>query len=95
MISTKSRIIFIKMNLTLDNLSQHLRRRRRELGVTQADLARLAGLSLHGVSDIETAKGNPTLETLLKLLDALGLRIVIQPESPEALSSPEKLKARR
>jgi y4mF family transcriptional regulator len=87
--------MFIKMNFTLDNLSQLLRRRRRELGVTQADLARLAGLSLHGVSDIETGKGNPTLETLLKLSDALGLRIVIQPEAPEALSSPESRKAGR
>lgn len=87
--------MFIKMNFTLDNLSQLLRRRRRELGVTQADLARLAGLSLHGVSDIETGRGNPTLETLLKILDALGLRIVIQPELPEALSEPEKLKTKR
>ncbi len=87
--------MFIKMNFTLDNLSQLLRRRRRELGVTQADLARLAGLSLHGVSDIETGKGNPTLESLLKILDALGLRIVIQPELPEALSDPEKLKTKR
>lgn len=87
--------MFIKMNFALDNLSELLRRRRRELGVTQADLARLAGLSLHGVNDIETGKGNPTLESLLKILDALGLRIVIQPELPEALSDPEKLKTKR
>jgi transcriptional regulator with XRE-family HTH domain len=83
------------MNFTMDSLSQLLRRRRRELGVTQADLARLAGLSLHGVSDLETGRGNPTLETLVKLTDALGLRIVIEPELPEALSGPENLEARR
>jgi len=70
------------VNIESSHISKIIRERRRELGVSQADLARLSGLSLHGLSDIETGKGNPTLQTLLKLLNVLGLRISIHPASP-------------
>lgn len=72
------------MNISLAEISKTLRERRRELGVSQADLARLSGLSLHGLSDIETGKGNPTMETLLKVLQVLGLEILLKPTSPQA-----------
>ena len=78
--------IFIIVNATLKDVSKTLRERRRELGVSQADLARLSGLSLHGVSDIETGKGNPTLETLLKLVEVLGLGILLKPTKPESFT---------
>jgi y4mF family transcriptional regulator len=72
------------VNIESSHISKIIRERRRELGVSQADLARLSGLSLHGLSDIETGKGNPTLQTLLKLLNVLGLRISIHPASHSA-----------
>ena len=68
-------------------ISKTLRERRRELGVSQADLARLSGLSLHGLSNIETGKGNPTVETLLKVLQVLGLEILLKPSAPEAYTN--------
>jgi y4mF family transcriptional regulator len=74
--------IFIEMNIVFAEISKTLRERRRELGVSQADLARLSGLSLHGLSDIETGKGNPTMETLLKVLQVLGLQILLKPTAP-------------
>jgi y4mF family transcriptional regulator len=70
------------VNIESSHISKIIRERRRELGVSQADLARLSGLSLHSLSDIETGKGNPTLQTLLKLLNVLGLRISIHPANP-------------
>jgi transcriptional regulator with XRE-family HTH domain len=70
------------VNIESSHISKIIRERRRELGVSQADLARLSALSLHGLSDIETGKGNPTLQTLLKLLNVLGLRISIHPANP-------------
>jgi transcriptional regulator with XRE-family HTH domain len=70
------------VNIESSHISKIIWERRRELGVSQADLARLSGLSLHGLSDIETGKGNPTLQTLLKLLNVLGLRISIHPANP-------------
>ncbi len=63
-----------------------LRERRRELGVSQSDLARLSGLSLHSLSDIETGKGNPTLGSLSKLLQVLGLEMSFQPSAPEIIA---------
>lgn len=74
------------MNFNLAQISNILRKRRLELGVSQADLARLSGLSLHGLSDIETGKGNPTLGSLLKLVEALGLQILLKPTAPEAFT---------
>lgn len=74
------------MNTESAHISKIIRERRRELGVSQADLARLSGLSLHGLSDIETGKGNPTLQTLLKLLNVLGLQISIHPANPTAFT---------
>jgi len=56
-----------------------------ELGVSQIDLARLSGLSLHSVSDIETGKGNPTLDSLIKLLNVLGLVIRLEPSAGGAV----------
>jgi transcriptional regulator with XRE-family HTH domain len=74
------------VNIESSHISKIIWERRRELGVSQADLARLSGLSLHGLSDIETGKGNPTLQTLLKLLNVLGLRISIHPANPTAFT---------
>ena len=75
------------MNVSFAEISKTLRERRRELGVSQADLARLSGLSLHGLSDIETGKGNPTMETLLKVLQVLGLQILLKPTEPGAFTN--------
>lgn len=78
------------MNVILIDILKTLRARRLELGVSQADLARLSGLSLHGLSDIETGKGNPTLETLLKLVQVLGLQILLKPTPPAAITNAAK-----
>ena len=81
--------IFIIVNSELTAISSRLRERRLELGVSQVDLARLSGLSLHSVSDIETGKGNPTLDSLIKLLKVLGLVIRLEPSTGGAVD--EKL----
>jgi y4mF family transcriptional regulator len=56
-----------------------LRRRRKTLGLAQADLAAQAGVSVHTLSDLESGKGNPSLDVLERLFDYLGLRVVIEP----------------
>ena len=49
------------------------------LGITQAHLADLAGVSLRTIAAIERGHGNPSLSTLCKLADVLGaeLKLVI------------------
>ena len=56
-----------------EELGNRIRSRRLTLGLKQRSLAEIAGLSVHGLSDIESGKGNPTLAVLNQLADALGL----------------------
>ena len=58
------------------DFSNILKERRTRLDISQADLAEMAGVSLATVKDIERGKGNPSLQTIEKLLDILGLEIV-------------------
>jgi len=48
-------------------------RRRRELGVTQHDLAELAGVSPRSISAIEAGKPTTRLDILIPVLNALGI----------------------
>ncbi len=65
-----------------NELGQAIRNRRKLARITQADLADLSGLSVHTLSDLESGKGNPTLEVLSKLCNVLGLEIQLVPRKP-------------
>lgn len=58
-----------------NNLIQEIKRRRESLQVTQEMLAELSGVGLRTLKQFESGKGNPTLLTLQKLLDVLGLEV--------------------
>ena len=45
----------------------------------QGDLAGLAGISVHTLSNIESGKTNPSLDVLEPLLDCLGLEMNLMP----------------
>jgi len=51
--------------------------RRETLKVTQARLAKLSGVSVHTLSNLETGEGNVTLDVLLKVLSVLGYRLTV------------------
>ena len=55
-----------------------LKERRESLRVTQETLAELSGVGLRTIKQFESGKGNPTLMTLQKLGDALGLEISLK-----------------
>jgi transcriptional regulator with XRE-family HTH domain len=46
--------------------------------VTQETLALLTGVSLRTIKQLEAGKGNPTLETIQKLADVLGLELQLE-----------------
>ena len=58
-------------------LIQVIKERREMLQVTQETLATLSGVGLRTLRQFESGKGNPTLSTLQKLTDALGLDLVL------------------
>ena len=56
---------------------------RRALGLRQADLAALAGVSERFVRELESGKASVRLDKLEPVLDVLGLRLVVAPrETP-------------
>ncbi|MCR9154602.1 MAG: helix-turn-helix domain-containing protein [Croceimicrobium sp.] len=59
-------------------LIKRIKSRREMLKVNQEMLAELAGVSPRTLKQFESGKGNPTLKTLIKLADALGLEIALQ-----------------
>lgn len=75
-------------NAPLAQLSAHLAKQVRALrharGWSLATLADRAGLSKTNVAKIESADGNPSLETLIRLADALNITIgtLIAPNHP-------------
>lgn len=57
------------------SLARVVRSRRRDLRLTQADLADLAGVSERFVHAVETAKTTVQFDKLLVVLSALGLHL--------------------
>lgn len=55
--------------------------RRRELGLTQHELSALTDVGERTVQALEAGKGTLRLDVVLKLLDGLGLAIVVVPRS--------------
>lgn len=61
-----------------DELMKVMKDRREALKVTQEHLAELSGVGLRTLKSIESGKGNPTIETLNKLADVLGLELKLE-----------------
>mgnify|MGYP001595495973 CR=1 FL=1 len=52
-----------------------IRERRKLLDLTQEDLAQISGVSLRTLKAIESGKGNQSLETIIKVLDTIGMTL--------------------
>ena len=48
------------------------------LGLTQQDLADYTGLSVRFIKSVEAGKGNPSIGSLEKIAQILGLEVVIR-----------------
>jgi ribosome-binding protein aMBF1 (putative translation factor) len=55
-------------------------KQRSELGMSQRELAALCDIPQSSVARIESRKTTPKLDTLLKLINQLGLRLSIVPK---------------
>jgi len=64
--------------MTKEILAQIIKERRKQLKITQVDLALLSEVSTRQLSDIETAQVNTTLDTLNKICETLGLTIELK-----------------
>jgi len=66
----------------LYSLILELKQRRHTLNVTQEQLAEISGVGLRTLKQFESGKGNPTLITIYKLADALGLTLKLEVKTP-------------
>jgi len=55
-----------------------IKKRRESLQVTQETLAELSDVGLRTLKQFESGKGNPTLKTLQKIADVLGLELTLK-----------------
>ena len=59
-------------------LGERIKKRRKELSITQPHLAELANISTNTLYKLERGQGNPSLEVLNKLADVLGMEITLE-----------------
>lgn len=60
------------------DIGQEIRKRRQELRLTQQSLANMSGVSVRMIKSIEGNYANPSLKTVGKLLEPLGLHMEIK-----------------
>jgi transcriptional regulator with XRE-family HTH domain len=61
-----------------DKLINVIKARRENLKVNQENLAKLSGVGLRTLKQFESGKGNPTLQTIQKIADVLGLEVCLK-----------------
>ena len=55
-----------------------IKERRALLRISQQDLSDYSGVGISTVKDLERGVGNPSLQTLQKILDVVGMEMVLQ-----------------
>lgn len=59
----------------IEALGRSIRAARRQSGITQQDLADLAGIGVRTVRAIESGTGNPSLGAVVTVANAVGLNV--------------------
>ena len=62
----------------IKTLGKAIKQRRKQLQMTQPDLAQLVGISVNTLYKIETGSANPTFNVIARLLDVLGLQFSVE-----------------
>lgn len=64
-------------------IAEEVSKRRQQLNMEQKDVSDYAGSSLGTISKLENGKANISIDNLEKILDTLGLEIVIRIKQTE------------
>ncbi len=73
---------------SIRDIAAAVRGRRQNLGLSQADVARLAGVSRQWVNEFESGKPTAELRLVIRLLDALRLSLTLDEREGSSRSSP-------
>ena len=56
-------------------IQEVMKLQRKALGITQQDLADMSEIAISTIKQIESGKGNPSLGTVEKIMEVLGMEI--------------------
>ena len=70
--------------MNIEAIGQVIRERRSFLKIDQRALSELSGVSMHTLSNIESGKGNPTVAVLNKIVNVLGMELLIKVVNDES-----------
>ena len=66
------------MEIPLQQLAPLLKSRRKDLKIKQEDLSETTGVALRTIRDLEKGLGNPSLHTLEKIMQVLGIELIFR-----------------
>jgi len=69
--------------MSISEIGQTIKTRRKSLGVTQPHLAELAEVSVNTLYKMERGEANPTLAVVLQIADVLGMELVLSVKQPQ------------
>jgi transcriptional regulator with XRE-family HTH domain len=67
--------------MNIQKIGKIIQERRDYLNLTQKDVAEMAGITFKSISEIELGIRNPSINTLNRILDVLGLELSVQIKS--------------
>lgn len=70
--------IFAFMETLSTQLAILMVRRRKELNIKQEDFSEMTGIAIRTIRDLEKGKGNPSLDTISKLMNVLGIQLLFK-----------------
>lgn len=73
---------------SIRDVAAAVRGRRQTLGLSQADVARQARVSRQWISEFESGKPTAEIGLVIRLLDALGLSLNLEPRDTTGESQP-------
>lgn len=68
--------------MSILSIGESIKKRRKTLQVTQPKLAELAEVSVNTLYKIERGQANPTLETLDRIANILGMEVRLELKKP-------------
>jgi transcriptional regulator with XRE-family HTH domain len=66
------------MEIPVQQLAPLLKSRRKDLKIKQEDLSETTGVALRTIRDLEKGLGNPSLHTLEKIMQVLGIELIFR-----------------
>lgn len=57
------------------NIADIMKQRRRDLKISQSDLAEISNVGITTIKNIERGVGNPSLKVIEKIADVLGMEV--------------------